>query len=99
LEAKLVPTLNILKLAERNPATNDILKLQLEWHRLTDSSILPKGQVSKFNKEALKKALIEAVIRLNNEEVDFPEARVEESGEEFDLEQVSEGEEDEEELN
>jgi hypothetical protein len=86
LEAKLVPILDISKLAENNPATNDILKLQLEWHRLTDSSIPPKGQVSKFNKEALKKALIEAVTRLNNEEVDFSKARVEESGEEFDLE-------------
>ena len=86
--AKLVLILDISKLAENNPATHDILKLQLEWHRLTDSSIPPKGQVSKFNKEALKKALIEAVTRLNNEEVDFPQGRVEESGEE---EQVSEG--------
>src|ERR1700683_5412227 len=98
LEAKLVPILDVSKLAEKNPAINDLLKLQLEWHRLTDSSIPPKGQVSKFNKEALKKALIEAVTRLNNGEVDFSEVRVEESGEEFDLEQVSGGEEDEEEL-
>jgi len=96
--AKLVPILDVSKLAEKNPAINDLLKLQLEWHRLTDSSIPPKGQVSKFNKEALKKALIEAVTRLNNGEVDFSEVRVEESGEEFDLEQVSGGEEDEEEL-
>lgn len=95
--AKLVPILDISKLEEKNPATNDLLKLQLEWHRLTDSSIPPKGHVSKFNKEALKKALIEAVTRLNNEEVDLPKVRVEESGEEFDLEQVSGCEEDEEE--
>ena len=98
LEAKFVPILDVSKLVEKNPAINDLLKLQLEWHRLTDSSIPPKGQVSKFNKEALKKALIEAVTRLNNGEVDFPEVRVEGSGEEFDLEQVSGGEEDEEEL-
>ena len=48
LEAKLaqfVPILDISKLAEKNPATNDLLKLQLEWHRLADSSIPPKGQV------------------------------------------------------
>ena len=77
LKAKLVPILDVSKLAEKNPAINDLLKLQLEWHRLTDSSIPPKGQVSKFNKEALKKALIEAVTRLNNGEVDFPEVRVE----------------------
>src|SRR6202167_959967 len=80
LEAKFVPILDVSKLVEKNTAINDLLKLQLEWHRLTDSSIPPKGQVSKFNKEALKKALIEAVIRLNNEKVDFPEVRVEGSG-------------------
>jgi hypothetical protein len=52
-------------------------RLGMSWlHglRLTDSSIPPKGQVSKVNKEALKKALIEVVTRLNNEEVDFSEA-------------------------
>ena len=73
----MVPILDVSKLAENQPAINDLLKLQPEWHRLTDSSIPPKGQVSKFNKEALKKALIEAVTRLNNGEVDFPEVRVE----------------------
>ena len=67
-------------------STNDLLRLQLEWHRLTDSSIPPKGQVHKFNKEALKKALIEAVTRLNNEEMDFPKVRVKNSGEGFNLE-------------
>ena len=55
LEAKLVPILDVSKLAEKNPAINDLLKLQLEWHRLTDSSIPPKGQVYTSNKEALKK--------------------------------------------
>jgi hypothetical protein len=39
--------------------------------------------------------LIEAVTRLNNKEVEFSKARVKECGKEFDLEQVSEGEEDE----
>ena len=77
----MVPILDVSKLAENQPAINDLLKLQPEWHRLTDSSIPPKGQVSKFNKEALKKALIKAVTRLNNEEVDFLEVMVERSGE------------------
>ena len=67
-------------------STNDLLRLQLEWHRLTDSSIPPKGQVYKSNKEALKKALIEAVTRLNNEEMDFPKVRVKNSGEGFNSE-------------
>src|ERR1700677_2604558 len=77
-------------------STNDLLRLQLEWHRLTDSSIPPKGQIHKFNKEALKKALIEAVTRLNNEEMNFPKVRVKDSGEGFNLEQDSGGKEDEE---
>jgi hypothetical protein len=65
--------------------------------RLADSSILPKGQVSKFNKGALKKALIEAVTGLNNEEMDFPKVRVKYSGEGYNLEQDSGGKEDKEE--
>jgi hypothetical protein len=73
-----------------------LLRLQLEWHRLTDSSIPPKGQVHKFNKEALKKALIETVTRLNNEEIDFPKVRVKDSDEGFNLEQDCSGKEDEE---
>ena len=77
-------------------STNDLLRLQLEWHRLTDSSIPPKGQVYKFNKEALKKALIEAVTKLNNEEIDFPKVKVKDSSEIFNLEQDSGSKEDEE---
>src|ERR1700677_2301632 len=96
LEAKLVPILDVSKLAEKNPAINDLLKLQLEWHRLTDSSIPPKGQVSKFNKEALKKALIEAVTKLNNEEIAFLKVKVKDSSERFNLERDSGGKEDEE---
>jgi hypothetical protein len=46
-----------------------------EWHRLTDSSIPPKGQIFKFNKDALKNGHIEAVTRLNNEEMDFSKVR------------------------
>ena len=73
------------------------IQLILIPQELTDSNIPPRGQVYKFNKEALKKALIEAVTRLNNEEMDFPKVRVKDSGEGFNLEQNSGGKEDEEE--
>ena len=56
----------------------------------------PRDKFINSTRKPSKKALIEAVTKLNNEEIDFPKIKVKDSSEIFNLEQDSGSKEDEE---